>query len=1179
MTSSSSTSLPSDEERQQEEEGRQQQEEDDTADGGGNDGDEGRGGGATFVPSSPPPLPQLVPQQPQRSSSPSGGGGATTADVAADPASNDHLHHHRFFEDDDHDDGGAVGPDDEQQEAPADEERNSRQRQQQQQQQRITQRQQQEQQTSEQQAVVVRKVFRRRYDFTASEANDLDGEQQQGQSHHINDDPGGGASSSMMNTSNNTTLTTLHEFVPSEPPAVIGRQRWQQEQQLLHQQEQEQDSRDNLGDGGGIDDDDDDCGGGGAGTGGESTGGGSSSARYDGDGDDTSDNNSWTMLNLNSQKKKKNRAAVAAAATAARRRTTSKTASASASSAAAMSPTRRYVPFTSPKGAAGSSAAGIGSIGCNPTAAALASFSALHNNIRHFNYRNSGGYNGRMMLPPPRAIGTNHAAMLIEEDRHNRQSDENDVCVLLSNQRTFWVASAMLRFACPVLSRYLEWSDDHAMPTATTTDGASTGGGTTAARNSCISPSRRGRLGSYTLNFVHRPALEWQLLAPFLQPHARVSAKVTPLHIPHLLPWFLELKLDVLLNECDAILLQSLLREQPPTSRTSLRSGSRAAAAPYYVQDLLTLSKIALHCRRRTNLTGSSGIVNVVPDADVHYDDSFTAAVLEEEEKMVAADEDVVFLLPGTTDELFQRWTDLWNLSPRILLRSRTGAARRRGAASGEAGVDDVGGYVDEDLNDNAIDNGPASASSKSCVLELLRSFISDVLTELPTNVRHGVWLSLIRYLPADLDVFGKEQQSKLLSNPLFPYLLREGLEREANQEEEVERERERRRRAAESLSSLRTFASPSGGGGVSAIAKESEQEVTLLAETVGSTSPIQHLSPTVNHRISSPQQHTTPRLVSPPSSSSDSPQSQSQSQPLLYEEWQESFQEWWRYWKGDTGDEEKCDKDDRAVDPLVLLANHTASPTTNIYQANVGKQKSPCSSDTLCPNPSARTAARSAATATSVQDCNDMLLIPSLLGTSSASSRQQLENALPSNRSEWLEHIWQHLREAHPILPALPSYKVNSRHQAMLSLATETSIGGGKRDAQHHGGIPRAVSPTPSASSRRSNKAQSGRQSIRKVTEAKIREASFSSSSSLCYSTSYYSSTGDDDDDGISSATPAPGRRRAARAAARRNNGRRTPSPPKRTTASSAQLDTSNDGSGTGVIVSPNSRERKFYC
>jgi hypothetical protein len=72
----------------------------------------------------------------------------------------------------------------------------------------------------------------------------------------------------------------------------------------------------------------------------------------------------------------------------------------------------------------------------------------------------------------------------------------------------------------------------------------------------------------YILHVSAQDANDWRSLQPFLEPHAVQPAVVTPNNLPVLLPWFKQLKLNVLLQECDMQLLHHLAT--PPPSPTTL---------------------------------------------------------------------------------------------------------------------------------------------------------------------------------------------------------------------------------------------------------------------------------------------------------------------------------------------------------------------------------------------------------------------------------------------------------------------------------------------------------------------------------------------------------------------------------------------------------------------------------
>jgi hypothetical protein len=68
----------------------------------------------------------------------------------------------------------------------------------------------------------------------------------------------------------------------------------------------------------------------------------------------------------------------------------------------------------------------------------------------------------------------------------------------------------------------------------------------------------------FILNVQVNNANDWRALQPFLEPHAVQPAVVTTTNLPVLLPWFQQLSLKVLLQECDVKLLYHLA--MPPIS-------------------------------------------------------------------------------------------------------------------------------------------------------------------------------------------------------------------------------------------------------------------------------------------------------------------------------------------------------------------------------------------------------------------------------------------------------------------------------------------------------------------------------------------------------------------------------------------------------------------------------------
>jgi hypothetical protein len=102
---------------------------------------------------------------------------------------------------------------------------------------------------------------------------------------------------------------------------------------------------------------------------------------------------------------------------------------------------------------------------------------------------------------------------------------DDDVFVNVGGQE-FRHSSAMLSYASTVLAQHFR--------------SASSGGD--------------GAVFYYTCDIPHKSPEEWSALQAFLQPRSVTAAAITPMNLPILLPWFDQLALTVLLQECDALL-------------------------------------------------------------------------------------------------------------------------------------------------------------------------------------------------------------------------------------------------------------------------------------------------------------------------------------------------------------------------------------------------------------------------------------------------------------------------------------------------------------------------------------------------------------------------------------------------------------------------------------------------
>jgi hypothetical protein len=207
--------------------------------------------------------------------------------------------------------------------------------------------------------------------------------------------------------------------------------------------------------------------------------------------------------------------------------------------------------------------------------------------------------------------------------------------------------------------------------------------------------------GWYRLD-LNATLVEWQLIVPFLEPHSVQSAVVTPGNISHLLPWFVQLGLDVLVAECDNLLVTL---EFPKAFSTEGVSAAISAAAD---------QRLANHA--------SIPQVNDMVDILLLVEISSLAGLQGTRAASLETLESYLSLHPGLA-------TDAESLP--ILMR---------------------------------------------------------ILQDHP-SVRQRLWRkALIRFLPADLPVFssGEAELSVvegLVENPLFPFLLREGLSRAARED------------------------------------------------------------------------------------------------------------------------------------------------------------------------------------------------------------------------------------------------------------------------------------------------------------------------------------------------------------------------------------------------------------
>jgi hypothetical protein len=124
---------------------------------------------------------------------------------------------------------------------------------------------------------------------------------------------------------------------------------------------------------------------------------------------------------------------------------------------------------------------------------------------------------------------------------------EHDTLVIVEGSdetREFRHSSLILQYASSELARHFVECVPHENDTVL------------AARGSAI---------QFLLRVKVTDASDWCILQPFLEPHAVQPAVVCLSNLPILLPWFQQLRLNVLLQECDLQLLDHI--STPPTSK------------------------------------------------------------------------------------------------------------------------------------------------------------------------------------------------------------------------------------------------------------------------------------------------------------------------------------------------------------------------------------------------------------------------------------------------------------------------------------------------------------------------------------------------------------------------------------------------------------------------------------
>lgn len=308
----------------------------------------------------------------------------------------------------------------------------------------------------------------------------------------------------------------------------------------------------------------------------------------------------------------------------------------------------------------------------------------------------------------------------------------------------------------------------------------------------------------YWLEIPHKSPREWEELVPFLQPRSVQAAAITPSNLPVLLPWFDQLELTVLLQECDTM-LASLEWPLPvpdpslpsdgdgsntggctstpvstPSSHTDVHATGRSNTTPAIRNG--TTEQFSEACRDVT-WTDPSLVVTCGPTFPVRLDrmgaipSSFSSSRRFHGAVVQAIDvQDIIVLLqctslahlPRTRQRCLRIIKSYWELQPHLFIlpmcpaNASTTTNNNSNRTKNKSSPREKGG----EMNDNA---SPYSSSLPG--LSLLQSFVS--LLEEP-DVRQCLWRSVVVFLPTDLKVFSHIEE--LVTNPLFPYLLREGV-------------------------------------------------------------------------------------------------------------------------------------------------------------------------------------------------------------------------------------------------------------------------------------------------------------------------------------------------------------------------------------------------------------------
>jgi len=317
---------------------------------------------------------------------------------------------------------------------------------------------------------------------------------------------------------------------------------------------------------------------------------------------------------------------------------------------------------------------------------------------------------------------------------------QHDVLVRIGNE-SFTHSSHILSYASPVLANQLQPIDDGENKEGDRQNGEPR-----------IRDDENKQHIEFCLRIPHKDPTEWCQLLQFLEPHSVQSAVLSSRNLPLLLPWFRDLRLTVLLQECDRLLdsmpwpeplsqqktattQQQVQNASPPKSAAALAScigidpvtyfdsiGNSANGSVPCVEDLMDLVLL-------TQIAGWSNYSN-----DIVCTTSRTTSTL---------------LLPHCHKRCLERLHRYLRRQPALFLN-----------------VEDV--------------------LKPLCLILLCHN--RDDKKNKNDEVR-ALWDSIVSFLPEDLLTSpycsppeqhrkGNSKCANLLSNNLFPFLLREGIQK-----------------------------------------------------------------------------------------------------------------------------------------------------------------------------------------------------------------------------------------------------------------------------------------------------------------------------------------------------------------------------------------------------------------